>query len=348
MDIDPTTVDEDSSTIMVNISLINATNTESRVTFKTVDGTAISTGATRDFVAKAQLIRLGGPLPTTTKLTIVIVNDATLPVREGPETFKVQLSNASTQSGGTSASVIAGADQDGVFELTATIDDDQDKPRVSVSDPQPVGEDAGEVEFTITLTGRTMFSSTVDYATADNTSTHPALAGADYTAKGGSLTFGPSPAVRVVTMNVKVEVLEDEIDEFSETFDLEVVGTDEAVTNEALIVSDGTGVGTIDDNDDAPVLSISPVEQSVGEGDGGGAGEVDVSFTVSLSGGSSEGVTVLVETDPLQLGTATKGSDYESTTNQFVWAPDEVNTTRTYTVTVFDDAIEHVHCDCVR
>ena len=87
---------------------------------------------------------------------------------------------------------------------------------------------------------------TVNYATANGT----ALAGSDYTAASGTLTFAPGQTSKTVTVNVTG----DTVVEPNETFVVNL----SAPTGATLF--DGQGLGTIL-NDDGPVLRISDVSQ---------------------------------------------------------------------------------------
>lgn len=76
-----------------------------------------------------------------------------------------------------------------------TITDDDAVPTISVNDAT---ENAGEVIFTVSLSATSGKSITVDYATANGTST----AGVDYTAKTGTLTFAAGETTKTVIVTV--------------------------------------------------------------------------------------------------------------------------------------------------
>jgi hypothetical protein len=90
--------------------------------------------------------------------------------------------------------------------------------------------------FTITKTGTTSNTTTVNYATVDGT----ALAGSDYQAKSGTLTFSPSQSSQSVT----ITKINDHVHEPTETMTVVL----SSPTGGAGI-SDDTGVGTILDDD---------------------------------------------------------------------------------------------------
>lgn len=83
----------------------------------------------------------------------------------------------------------------GGISQTLTITDDDAAPTISVNDAT---ENAGEVIFTVSLSAASGKSITVDYATANGTST----AGVDYTAATGTLTFAAGETTKTVTVTV--------------------------------------------------------------------------------------------------------------------------------------------------
>ena len=129
---------------------------------------------------------------------------------------------------------------DGDVAGTGTIEDDDDPPSLSVADA--TGSEGGTLAFEVELgaSGRT---ATVDYATSDGT----AVAGEDYQAAEGVLTFAPGES----TLTVSVTLLNDGVAEPSETFVVRLGSP----TNATLAVGDATG--TIEDVDELPALSVA-------------------------------------------------------------------------------------------
>src|SRR5207244_3040068 len=82
-------------------------------------------------------------------------------------------------------------------------------------------------------------------------------------------------------------------------------------------IGKGQGIGTIVNDDGMPSLSINDV--SVFEGN---SGTVGASFTVSMTGGSSQPVTVSFAT---ANGTATSPSDYQANSGTLTFAPGEAS-----------------------
>src|SRR5205085_1055195 len=75
-----------------------------------------------------------------------------------------------------------------------------------------VNENAGTATVTAIRTLGTTGTVTVDYATSNGTT----IAGSDYTATTGTLTFAPGEASKTFT----VPIIDDSLDEFDETLNL--------------------------------------------------------------------------------------------------------------------------------
>src|SRR5439155_5193359 len=142
--------------------------------------------------------------------------------------------------------------------------------------------------FTVTLAAAPAANVTVNYATADGTAT---VAGGDYIATSGALTFTPGQTTKTITVQVKG----DRIGELNETFNVNLTN---AINADIL---DGTGVGTI--IDDEPRVSIN--NASVTEGN---SGTTPMTFTVALSAPSDSMSTVNFST---ATGSAVAGQDFD-------------------------------------
>src|SRR5262249_50889102 len=125
--------------------------------------------------------------------------------------------------------------------------------------------------FTVTLSFASSNTVTAQYATADST----AIAGSDYTATSGTLTFAPGEISKTIT----VSVLGDRIAEPNETFNVYLSAPSLAT------ISESQGVGTI--LDDEPRISINDVSKKEGN-----SGTTAFVFTVSLSTTYDQIVTV--------------------------------------------------------
>jgi hypothetical protein len=185
------------------------------VDYATVAGTA---GAPGDFASTSGTATVSWLTGNSATVTVDVDGD-TAPERD--ETFMVVLSNASPGS--------SIADGSGLGTIT-----NDDAPHVSVSDPS-VSEGAGAAVFTVSLDGAGAVS--VHYATTDGT----AHAGADYTAKSGTLSFSRGEASKTVS----VPILNDGVHEATESFGLALTSPSGAAANG----NDLAATATIADDD---------------------------------------------------------------------------------------------------
>ena len=171
------------------------------------------------------------------------------------------------------------------------------------------------LKIPVTLSVPTSVPVSVRYATADAT----ALAGSDYVATSGTLTFPPGSTAG----EVEVTVNADRVFEPTETFVVNLTSP----TNGVL--ADTQAVGTIT-NDDTAGLTIADV--SVGEPP---SGTRTAAFTVTLAPPAAGTVTVQYAT---ANGTAVSPSDYVATTGTLTFPANA--TTQTIPVTIYADAIK--------
>jgi subtilisin-like proprotein convertase family protein len=178
-----------------------------------------------------------------------------------------------------------------------------------------VSENAGTALVTATLSASSAQTVTVQYATADNT----ALAGSDYTAASGVLTF--TPGITVTTFNVPI-------------IDNGLVQPDRAFTvtlsnpTSSLLGTPATASVTINDDDVYPTVQFGAANYNVGEG--GGAATI----SVTLSAPYPVTATVVYATSD---GTALAGSDYVTATGILTFTPGI--TTTTFAVPIINDVI---------
>jgi ELWxxDGT repeat protein len=120
----------------------------------------------------------------------------------------------------------------------------------SISDARIVEQDSGSqaLRFTVTRTGDLSQAATIAFATANGTAT----AGADYTARSGSLSFG----IGVISLFVDVQVLGDDLIEQNESFFVSISSPSSGV------IEDNSGTGTIEDDDRTSALSVGFVQDS--------------------------------------------------------------------------------------
>ena len=206
-------------------------------------------------------------------------------------------------------------------ESTATVTVDVN-PKIQIADKQ-VGEQTGAatfMTFDVTLSHPDPTETvTVNYATANGT----ALAGSDYTASSGTLTFMPNNTFPVA--NLEVPLNADALDEPDETFfvNLSLPANPEA----AIIAPNDQGQATIVDED--PLVSVSVSDVSVTEAN---AGLTPASFNVSLGAASGKQVTVNYSTGN---ASATAPGDFQTASGQVTFAPNE--TQKTVAVNVVGD-----------
>ena len=123
---------------------------------------------------------------------------------------------------------------------------ENDAPTLAIADAQG-SENVGTLRFEVSLSTASSKTVTVAYATEDAT----ALAGSDYTAVQGTLTFAPGSTA---SQPLTVSITDDRADEpESETFTVVL----SQATNATL--GDASATGTILDNDVAVVRNASPV-----------------------------------------------------------------------------------------
>jgi hypothetical protein len=244
---------------------------------------------------------------TTKTINVPIATDS---VSEMNETFTLALSNA------TNASIADGS-------ATATIADDDVVASIA---PTSVNEgDAGTAtaNLVVTLSHASTSTVTVQAATADDTAT---VAGADYQAASGTVTFAPGETSK----NFGVLVNGDTALEPDEAFSV----TLSAPTNATLASGGGASAkGTIKDDDTPGALSIG--DATVTEGTGG---TTNATVTVSLAQASTKTVTVNYATAD---GTAAAPGDYTPASGTVTFAPGD--TTKTIIVAVNPDAIDEAN-----
>jgi hypothetical protein len=167
---------------------------------------------------------------------------------------------------------------------------DNDSAVLSINDVTVTEGNAGTVNatFTVSLSLPSTKTVTVNYQTANST----AIAGTDYESAGGALSFDPGQTAKTFSVAVKGDIT----DEDNETFFVNLSSPSNAS------IADSQGIGTITDDDGAPMLSI--VDATVNEGN---AGIVNAAFTVNLAPASSKTVTVTYQTAD---NTAIAGNDY--------------------------------------
>lgn len=224
------------SNAVVTVSLSGVSNQPVSVNYATADGTAI---AEADYTAlSGSLTFAPGELSQT--LSIPILGDT---VVEPSESFTLNLSQP------TNAAIL-----DGQSLITLQNDDvapPANSPSVSINDVTRFegSSNSRGFAFAITLSNPFTEAVSVNYATADGS----AIAGSDYIARAGSVTFNPGETSK----RIRIRVIPDGTAEATETFTVQLSDPTNASLQRA------SGVGTIV-NDDLP--SLSQVQEVVAGG----------------------------------------------------------------------------------
>ncbi len=272
-------------TAVFTISLSNPHSQNVTVSYATADDTAT---AGSDYVATAGIATITAGLPSTT-VAVTINGDTTF---EGEESFFFNLSNP------TNAIM---ADSGGI----GAINNDDPVPSISINDVSVTEGNAGttNANFTVSLSNPSSGMITVDYATGNSTAT----AGSDFVGAVATVVFNPGQTTRPISIAING----DTVFEQNETFTVNLSGASLAT------ITDTQGVGTINNDDSQPTISINNV--SVTEGN---SGTTTATFTVSLSNPSSEVVSTNYTTTN---GSAVAGSDYVVTSGTLSFSPGEVS-----------------------
>ncbi|HEU4837008.1 MAG TPA: Calx-beta domain-containing protein [Pyrinomonadaceae bacterium] len=159
-------------------------------------------------------------------------------------------------------------------------------------DKSAVFEQSSSIPVKVSRTGDVSGTVSVDFATSDGT----AIAGSDYTATSGTLTFAPGELSKNINIPI---VLDNLFENADETFGLTLSNA----TGGAIITGSASTITIIDD-DLRPAISVANTAINVFEGD---SGDHNLIVTVRLTNPSVQTVTVDYAT---ANGTAAAGSDY--------------------------------------
>ncbi len=271
------------------------------VSFTTLPGTATED---TDYAKTTGTLSFA-PGVTSKTLSVEVLGDTTDEVNE---TFSVLLSEPVNATIGKSTGV-------------GTIQDD-DGPTISIGDGSVSEGNTGtkNATLTVTLSEASTQRVTVAFATKNET----AIAGSDFTATTGTVTFEPGMTSRTLSVPVRG----DGTDEIDETFAVVL----SAPVN-ATISDDNSGIVTIID-DDGPKISINDVSVAEGNTDNKIA-----TFSVTLSARSPQSVFVTYKTSS---GTATAGTDFATSDEKtLIFEPDEIS--KSLSVEVFGDLTDEIN-----
>lgn len=179
-------------------------------------------------------------------------------------------------------------------------------PVLSVGDVSLVEGDKGtrRAKLAVTLSPESSSTVTVKYATVDASAQAPS----DYSAKSGTVTFKPGQTSKTVSVAVRSDTLVEGDQSFTVSLS----------TPTNAVIGDGSGLGTIRDDDPHSGVQLTIGDAFATEGD---SGKVAVSLTVSLSRPSTSTVTVAYQT---VNGTAGR-SDFTSRSGTLTFASGQVS-----------------------
>lgn len=206
-------------------------------------------------------------------VTVAGINDN---IFEGTETLTLSLSNLVNLNAGD---LIA----------TGTILDDETMPNLFVLDSNST--EGGTLNFVVSLTGLSTQNITFNVASASGTAT----SGLDFGALAGARTI---PALSGV-ITLAVAAVDDALDEDDETFNVNVA----SVVGATAV--DNSGLGTITDNDNPPVISVGDISRLEGE---------TLNFVVQIDAPSSKQIIFSFQT---YNETAVAGPDFVAVSRQF-------------------------------
>ena len=293
--------------------------------------TAITAGNTAeadDFTARSGVVVQFAAGQSTATFTVQTTADEPVKVFEGPETFSVQLSNATNGAQVADGLGIGTIVDDGSGPPsppppgsppgTPPTPPDDDRPSVVVGDA--TATEGNQLVFAVSVGNASAAPVTISLTPQFSTG-----AGAAVAADIGPLQVETAPGVWTdvvagqvtlaagqTTVNVRTLAIDDSLFEGTETFTLKA---DATVGGKS---SSDTGLGTILDNDAAPAFSVDDVRVS----EGGIA-----TFTVTRSGDLSQAQSVTVST-ALNPGDTAEVDDFTARSNVVVqFAPGQATAT---------------------
>ncbi|MEO0845347.1 MAG: Calx-beta domain-containing protein, partial [Cyanobacteria bacterium J06648_1] len=172
-------------------------------------------------------------------------------------------------------------------------------------------EGDGTATFTLTIPEASDSAITLDYATADGT----AIAGQDYIAAQGNVTFAPGET----SQTIEITVNDDGESEGEESFSLSLSNVNQAISLESAIIA------VIADNDEPlPVISVENISFAEGNSETSTA-----SVTVNLDKSANRAIAVNYITEN---NTAIADQDYQAVEGTVTFAPGETSQTLSLTL----------------
>lgn len=218
---------------------------------------------------------------------------------------------------GSGASDLVAHDSNGYPDLFSFINIPQSGQIQFLTAVTSANENSAVATITVTLLNGSSNPVSVDYSTLNST----AVAGVDYIAKAGTLSFNPGETSKTFD----IQILDDSLDENDEKVIIRLANP----TNDALLGEPSVAALSITDDDLPPTISINDV--NVDEGD---SGNRSATFSLSLSAPSGRTVSVDVATSD---GSAIAWSDYGPGLDTITFSPGV--TTRSIAVPVIGDMV---------
>ncbi len=289
----------------------NATELSTTVTWGATNGTATAPG---DYSPTTGTVVFAPGTGGTQTFSINALDDTLF---EGNENFTVALTAA------TNGSTFSGTN-------TTTITDTDTAPTVAIDDVTQVEGDADSTAFifTITRTGDAQANQTMVASTANGGGANvPATFPSDYTQIiGDTVTFTQGQTSR----QVAVIVNGDTIFEDNENFTVNLANFNFGSA------TDATGLGTITNDDAAPIFTLD-ADVTVVEGNGGSPPYTLATFTISKSGNATE-LTSIVSASTAN-GTAVAPGDFNALVNAQVATFAPSDPMKTFNVEIVRDSI---------
>ncbi|MEO8434757.1 MAG: Calx-beta domain-containing protein, partial [Pyrinomonadaceae bacterium] len=240
-----------------NIGLSNPSSQTVTLNYTTANNTATTTDG--DYALTSGTVTFT-PGDTSEPITVPINGDIKFELNE---TFFVNLSNPTN-----------GAIGDGQGQ--GTVANDDLAPTIAINDVSQSEGNTGTTSFAfnVSLPNPSYQIITVNYTTAINTAT---TTDGDYSFTNGTATFNSGEISKPITVTVNGDMKF----EPDENFFVNLSGPTNAT------ISDGQGVGTIQNDDLPPTISINDLSQNEGD-----SGTTPFTFAVGLSNPSSQIITV--------------------------------------------------------
>jgi hypothetical protein len=289
--------DESVGSAEIRLVLSFPTGDPVTVKYEVSDGTA---KASTDLTSGSSGELTIDPFKQTAKLLVGIADDM---MEENEETLQLALKSADGAE--------LGDVQKHTLHISAT-----KLPRVRfVADASTAGEQTGPQTFAVQLDKISAEPVLVKYTWTGSSEL------ADHGIVDGVLTIPPNQS----SQSLRALINDDNIDEYDETIDLELVGQAGAIVEPGL----GEHVHTIVDDDPEPVMSFAPAASTVNEGAG------TATLTVSLALPSEKPITVDYAVAP---GGTASTDDYTLAAGTLTFAPG--TTSQTISVTIANDTLD--------